>query len=93
MKNEILIQKKYLIFREEAKKLVLKIKKTNQKKVFLNFSKVIFMSRSFVDELLNQLRESKKEVIFKELKPSLSEFISKIKKTKSQIQKISSKEK
>ena len=32
MKNEILIQKKYLIFREEAKKLVLKIKKTNQKK-------------------------------------------------------------
>ena len=81
MKNEILIQKKYLIFREEAKKLVLKIKKTNQKKVFLNFSKVIFMSRSFVDELLNQLRESKKEVIFKELKPSLSEFISKIKKT------------
>jgi len=88
MKNEILIQKKYLIFREEAKKLVLKIKKTNQKKVFLNFSKVIFMSRSFVDELLNQLKDSKKEVIFKELKPSLSEFISKIKKTKSQIQKI-----
>ena len=51
------------------------------------------MSRSFVDELLNQLKDSKKEIIFKKLKPSLSEFISKIKKTKSQIQKISSKEK
>lgn len=88
MKNEILIQKKYLIFREEAKKLVFKIKKINQKKVFLNFSKVNFMSRSFVDELLNQLKESKKEIIFKELKPSLSKFISKIKKTKSKIQKI-----
>ena len=51
---KIRITKNFLIFREEAKKLE-KISKATLEKfdlVYLDFSKVEFISRSFLDELL-----------------------------------------
>jgi len=88
MENKILIKKKYLIFREDAKRIARRIKKDNSKKILVDFSKVVFMSRSFVDELLNQVENQSKEIKFLNLTPSLNKFIPKVKQTKNKIQKI-----
>ena len=59
---KIRITKNFLIFREEAKKLE-KISKATLEKfdlVYLDFSKVEFISRSFLDELLNIMAKEKR---------------------------------
>jgi len=88
MKNKILIKKKYLIFREDARKLAQRIKKSSSEKISVDFSETIFMSRSFVDELLNQIEKQKKDIKFLSLNPSLARLIPKVKQTKDRIQKI-----
>jgi len=88
MENKILIKKKCLIFREDAKRIARRIKKDKCKKILVDFSKVVFMSRSFIDELLNQVENQNKEVKFLNLTPSLNKFIPKVRQTKNKIQKI-----
>ena len=88
MENKILVKKRYLIFREDAKKLARRIKKDNSKKILVDFSGVVFMSRSFIDELLGQIENQKKEIKFLNLTPSLAKFIPRVRQTKDKIQKI-----
>ena len=94
MENYIQIKKKELFFREEANRLAesiyKKIKRDKLKNIFLDFSNVEFMSRSFVDEFLNKIEELERESIkiqLIHLKPCLNEFINHVRKTKSKIQK------
>lgn len=93
MKNYIQIEKRYLFFREDARNLAKYIYKKNKenkiKIVFLDFSRVDFMSRSFADEFLNVLNELKiKDIKVRTLclKTNLKNFISRVKKTKNKIQ-------
>ena len=95
MKNYIQIKKKYLFFREDAKNLLDSIYKKEKegglKIIFLDFSCVDFMSRSFIDEFLNILNELRKEGIEVKitcLKTDLLGFISRVKKTKIRIRNI-----
>ena len=88
MEYKIFVKKPYLIFREDAKKLGYKIKRKKCKKISIDFSKVVFMSRSFIDELLNQTKKTNKYIKFQGLNPSLKKFISKVEQTKIEIQKI-----
>ena len=57
MKNIFTIKERYLIFREQAislRNLVLKTMKIDRNdELFLDLSGVIFMSRSFADELID----------------------------------------
>ena len=95
MKNYIQIKKKYLFFREDAKNLLDSIYKKEKegglKIIFLDFSCVDFMSRSFIDEFLNILNELRKEGIEVKitcLKTDFLGFISRVKKTKIRIRNI-----
>ena len=87
MENKVFIKKKYLIFREDAKKLTRDIAKKNNKEIVIDFSEVVFMSRSFVDKLLAQIEKQKKDIKFSKLDSSSLKFISKIKQTRAKIQK------
>lgn len=85
----IKIQKKYLIFRDEAKKLfeplVKKSKRLGQEPIYLDFDEVKFISRSFTDELLNflsWLKARKANIKIINLKPNLKKMIKLIKKSK-----------
>lgn len=93
MKNYIQIKRRYLFFREDAKNLgeyIYRKNKGNESRIiFLDFSCVDFMSRSFIDEFLNVLNELKMKGIkvrLTHLKSDLMEFISHVKKTKNIIQ-------
>jgi len=55
----------------------------NSDSIALDFSGVDFMSRSFIDELLNVIGERKAKII--NLKPSLKKFLNKVKKTREAI--------
>lgn len=94
MENYVQIKKRHLLFREDARNLAESIyKKAAENKagvIFLDFSCVDFMSRGFVDELLNVLDELKKNNI--EVKPIylktvLRGFLSLVKKKKNKIQR------
>lgn len=75
------IQKKSLIFRDDAKKIEKESK--NFDSITLDFSNVEFMSRSFVDELLNVTNKNKQNKIkIINLKLPLRKFLQKVKKTK-----------
>jgi len=74
---KILIEKKNLLFREEAKRLVRKIKSKN---AILDFAKVEFISRAFADEFLDLI--SKKSVKIKNIKPNLKKLFSIVRKQK-----------
>ena len=94
MKKNIKIQKKYLIFREEAKKLkkILnqELKKSGSKSIFLDFDNVNFISRSFADQFLELLISYKAEHInikLINLKPSIEKIIKLVKKRKEKIKK------
>jgi len=94
MKNSIPVKKKRLIFREDAKELIRlahqKDKERSSKVVYLDFSNVDFLSRSFVDEFLNCISELERagvKVYFLNLRLELREFIVRVKKMKSKIQK------
>ncbi|MFH1462353.1 MAG: hypothetical protein ABIG08_01465 [bacterium] len=92
MENYIEIKKKYLVFREDAKNLTQiiqkKVKDNNLKNIVIDFSRVVFMSRSFIDEFLNSRDElSKKSIKIQpvNLKADLQKFISRVKETKNRI--------
>ena len=94
MKKIIKIQKKYLVFREETKKLkkILdqELKKSDAESIYLDFDKVNFISRSFADQLLELLISYKVEHInikLINLKPSIEKIIKLVKKTKEKIKK------
>jgi anti-anti-sigma regulatory factor len=93
MEDYIQIKKKYLFFREDAKNLtksiIKKSKKNKLKNIFLDFSSVDFMSRSFVDEFLNSIQELNRKNIKTQsihLRPDLHKFINCVAATKSKIQ-------
>jgi len=88
-KNLIKIKKRFLIFRDEAKK----IKKASRayltqnklKLVELDFAQVDFFSRSFADELLKviySLNKEKIQVKIINLKPELKKILNIVKKTR-----------
>ena len=88
---KIRIKKKFLIFREEAKKLE-KISKEKLKKfnsVYLDFSNVEFVSRSFLDELLNIITKEKRIKVLN-LKPNLKELFNRVEKTKQEVCQLTS---
>ncbi|NCO24942.1 DUF4325 domain-containing protein [Candidatus Parcubacteria bacterium] len=81
MKNFIPIKKRFLIFRDEAKEIEKMSKKISRDNVYLDFSNVDFLSRSFADELLNIIKE-KKGIKIVNLKPHLEKFFNIVTKTK-----------
>lgn len=92
MENFVQIKRKYLIFREDAKSLADAVYKKNKENrlriVFLDFSCVDFMSRSFIDEFLNSAGELEKigiEIRPIRLKSVLRKFIAYVKKAKYRI--------
>lgn len=96
MGKEFLIktQKKYFIFRQETKKLSAVIEKMVRKeknwKISLDFSGAIFLSRSFIDELLNIINDYKKRRIIIEpvnLGSELKKLFEGVKKRKENIRK------
>jgi anti-anti-sigma regulatory factor len=87
MKNLILIKKRFLIFRDEAKRIARIAKKRPKQNICFDFSKVDFISRSFADELLNIIA-SKNKIKIVNLKPHLKKFLNKIEKTKKTIEKL-----
>jgi anti-anti-sigma regulatory factor len=87
MKNFIPIKKRFLIFRDEAKEIEKMGKKISRDNLYLDFSNVDFLSRSFVDELLNII-EGKKRIKIVNLKPHLKKIFKIVKRTKEKTQKV-----
>jgi len=86
MKNLVPIKKRFLIFRDEAKKIDRMSEKTSSQNIYFDFLNVDFISRSFADELLNIIREKKRIKIIN-LKPHLAKFFEIIKNTKEKTKK------
>lgn len=93
-KTSLTVKKRYLVFREDIKYLLdivqKKIKKEKVKTLYLDFSEVNFLSRSFIDEFLNMIEDfKKKKLIIKivNLKPQLEKFLRQVKKRKEKIRK------
>jgi anti-anti-sigma regulatory factor len=83
---KIELTKKALVFRDDARELIKLLKKNLKKSkiIYLDLSKVEFLSRSFIDELLNFLtREKKVKVIIRNT--SLRIFFNKVKGSKTSI--------
>lgn len=94
MENVIKIEKKYLAFREDAKKIMRRAQGERADKkarsFVLDFSQVEFMSRSFADEFLNSvnaLENSGGKVTIVNLKPALQEFVARIDERKQTMKK------
>ena len=91
MKNLMKVSKKYLIFRNQAKDIFREIKKLKASQVFLDFSKVKFISRSFADEFLrnaeNLERKNKKIEILNE-NLFISRLFALVKKKRNEIKKL-----
>lgn len=88
MTNIRKIEKKYLVFRDQARAIFNQISDDNQKIVILDFAQVVFFSRSFLDELLNiieELKKQKKFVRIINLKSELKTFYNQVAKTKAKI--------
>ena len=83
---KIELTKKALVFRDDARKLIKLLKKNFKKSkiIYLDLSKVEFLSRSFIDELLNFLTKEKKVKVMIRNK-SLRRFFNKVKETKTNI--------
>ena len=98
MENYIQIPQKYLIFRDDANKLTEFIRKKFQgkgkepKMVLLDFSCVDFMSRSFIDEFLNNVNVLYKDEGIKiklvGLKPNILDFIARVERIKNKIRAL-----
>lgn len=89
-KNAITIEKRYLLFRKETKNILRKIQSKKAKSISLDFSKVNFMSRSFIDELLNVIsapQNKKLTIRIINLNPRLKKFLTQVKQRKKTIQK------
>jgi nucleoside-triphosphatase THEP1 len=80
---KIELTKKALVFRDDARELIKLLKKNLKKSkiIYLDLSKVEFLSRSFIDELLNFLTKEKKVKVMIRNK-SLRKFFNKVKETK-----------
>ncbi len=92
MQIKISIQKEFISFRSEARNIQSRIKKELKKNhssdISLDFSQVIFVSRSFADELLNVIEEfgeKGKKISFLNLKPEIKKLISIVKRSKEKI--------
>lgn len=88
MTRTLKIEKKYLVFRDQARAIFNQISDDKQKSLVLDFSQVIFFSRSFLDELLNiieELKKQKKLVRIINLKSELKTFYNQVAKTKAKI--------
>ncbi|MDP2909957.1 MAG: hypothetical protein Q8N69_02715 [bacterium] len=86
--NSLIIEKRYIFFRDQANLIEDAVRKEKGKIVSLDFSKVIFFSRSFGDEFLNLIENLEKEgFIIKpvNLKPQLKKFLKQIKEKKIKI--------
>jgi nucleoside-triphosphatase THEP1 len=83
---KIELTKKALVFRDDARELIKLLKKNLKKSkiIYLDLSKVEFLSRSFIDELLNFLTKEKKVKVMIRNK-SLRKFFNKVKETKTNI--------
>jgi anti-anti-sigma regulatory factor len=83
---KIELTKKALVFRDDARELIKLLKKNLKKSkiIYLDLSKVEFLSRSFIDELLNFLTKEKKVKVMIRNK-SLRRFFNKVKMTKTSI--------
>lgn len=86
MKNFIQIKKRFLTFRDEAKEIEKMSKKISRDNVYLDFSNVDFISRSFADELLNIIEKTKR-IKIANLNPDLKKFLQIVKKTKEKTKK------
>ena len=86
--KEIKIKKNNLIFRSEAIELQKECEKklAFSKLVYLNFANVSFVSRSFLDGLLNIIVGEKRIKIIN-LKTPLLKFLNKVKMSKQQTKK------
>ncbi len=94
MKNIFTIEKQYLIFREQAislrKSIFKKIKMSENNEIFLDLSKVVFMSRSFADELINLIENFKlenKKIKLINQSPVIEKLLNAVKNTRKKIKK------
>lgn len=94
MENQIKIKKKYLVFRDDARKIMpstpKRFPRNGLKSAIFDFSQADFFSRSFADEFLNRTGELEKtgvKIKIRNLKPNLRQFIAAVKETKNKIKK------
>ncbi|PIP54233.1 MAG: hypothetical protein COX07_06430 [Bacteroidetes bacterium CG23_combo_of_CG06-09_8_20_14_all_32_9] len=95
MKSEVIyIKKKSVGFREDALMIEKRVKKIVALKVvrtvYIDFSKVIFISRSFADELINVTGNLKKAgitLIYKNISANVKKMIDIVKSTRKNIYK------
>ncbi len=92
MDLKIKIHKEFISFRNEARNIQAEIKKELKKnsspEIALDFSEVIFASRSFADELLNVIEEFSREgkkIYFINIKTDVKKLIFIVKRTKEKI--------
>lgn len=94
MKNIFTIKEQCLIFREQVRHLrnllLKKMKKSGDNELFLDLSRVLFMSRSFADELINlienlDLQNKKIKLINQSL--AIEQLLNTVKNTKKKIKK------
>ena len=91
MKNKISIERKTLIMRSAVEEIQSDIKKSGSRETSLDFSRVIFVSASFADELLSMINIfSSKGIRVKliNLPGDVRKMISVVKKRKLSIGKI-----
>ena len=82
MEKTIKIERKNLIFRDQAQNLLNKKKE----KICFDFSKVDFISRSFADELL-EIMEKKKNIKIININSDIKKLLSVVKKSRKDILK------
>lgn len=92
MQIKISIAKEFISFRSEARNIQLRVKKELKKNrssaAVLDFSEVLFISRSFADELLNVIEEFEdngKKIYLLNIKPEIKKLISIVKRSKGKI--------
>lgn len=86
------IKKEFISFRDEARSIQSgiekKMKEKSSEEIVLDFSRVMFISRSFADELLNvveKFSKEKKKVSFVNIKPEVKKLLLIVKRTKEKI--------
>ncbi len=88
MEKVIKIDKKLLAFRDQAQALAKTAQEADSPILTLDFKKVEFISRNFMDEFLNikeALAARSKNIKIKALKPELRQFMTQVQKSKTRI--------
>jgi anti-anti-sigma regulatory factor len=85
----IVLEKKILLSREEAKNLEKEIRLHDSESVVIDFATVNFISRGFADEWLNVMSRIKPEnkITFLNQKPSVKKMMQAVQKRKQKIRK------